>query len=177
MGISYKNVAEISNLSSQKGAHLTYKDLKTECVARGMPFDEVIGATFPYLTNWLLDNVLRPTDDKLVEDFDLHVEKILKARGSDYLVHNSLRLSYLKERDEDGVIIKKEPKAPREKKAPRERTETGLFKGTKKAYVQELYMKGKTLEQTMVKVCRKFPDAKEKSVKIWFNKFKKADKK
>jgi len=177
MGVVYKTIPEISNLGSAGGAHLTYKDLKKECVARGMPFIEVTGASFPTLTNWLLTYVLRPKDDNLIVQYDNYIENILRERGAHELIHKSLRLSYLgDDLDEKGEIIKKEPKVPREKKAPREKTESGLFQGTKKAYTEKLFNMGKTLEQTVTKVCRKFPEAKEKSIKIWYNKFKKAKK-
>jgi len=178
MSINYKSTTDIVNLGSDKGGNLTYKELKRECVARGMPFDDVIGGDFPNLSHWLLNNMLKPKDDQNIIDFDNYTDKILISRGKGDLVHRSLRLSYLgPELDNEGEIIEKKPKVIKEKKAPRERTETGLFKGTKKAYVQELQSKGKTIEQVIIKVTRKFPDAKEKSIKIWFNKFKKANKK
>lgn len=177
MSISYKSVTEITNLGSEKGGNLTYKDLKRECVARGMPFTEVTGATFPHLTNWLLTNILRKKDDNLLIEYDNYIEDILREKGQNDLIHKSLRLTYLGEDlDEKGETIKRQPKPPKEKKAPKERTQSGLFKGTKKAYTEQLFERGKTLEQTIIKVCRKFPDAKEKSIKIWYNKFKKAKK-
>ena len=64
-------------------------------------------------------------------------------------------------------------KVVKEKKEPRKKDANGLFQGTKKSYTYELQKKGKTLDQVITKVTRKFPDAQTKSIRIWFNKSKK----
>lgn len=165
------SVADIANLTLAK-SNLTYKDLKKECIMRGMPFLDVLQGDFPRLTHWLLQNSYKPIDEALLDTFDDYQDKILEANGKQELIHHSLRLGYLGERDDSEPVIKKE-KVTKEKRAPREKTEGGLFKGTKKAYTYELQAKGKTIEETLIKVKRKFPDAVDKSIKIWFNKSKK----
>ena len=167
----FATIADIANLPLLK-SNLTYKDLKKECVARGMPFLEVISGDFPRLTQWLLNNSFKPVEPNRLDEFDNWQEEILRKEGKEYLIHNSLRLGYLGEKD-DSEPTEKKVKEVKDKKPPREKMENGLFKGTKKSYTYELQAKGKSLEEVIVKVTRKFPGAIEKSIKIWYNKAKK----
>jgi hypothetical protein len=169
--INRASTADIANLALAK-SNLTYKDLKKECIQRGMPFIDVLSGDFPRLTHWLLNNLHKTFNSDLLDEFDDFQEKILKENGKTELIHNSLRLGYLGERDDAEPVVKKD-KVIKEKKAPREKTEGGLFKGTKKAYTFDLQIKGKKLEEVLIKVKRKFPDAVDKSIKIWFNKSRK----
>lgn len=164
-------MSSIMNLNSEKGSDLTYKDLKIECIIRNMPFEDVLRADFFRLSNYLQSNVLAKKNLDLLEKFDDYLDNELLKRGKPELVHSSLRLGYVK-RDEDDSVIKV-VKEKIEKKAPRQKDTNGLFQGTMKSYTYQLQKKGKTSEQVLVKVLRKFPEAKAKSVKIWFNKSKK----
>lgn len=172
MNIKTASVTSIMNLSSEKGSDLTYRDLKIACIVRGMPFDEVLKADFFRLSNFVQNNVLVSQNMSLLDDYDDYLESVLKERGQTDLIHNSLRLGYVKKEGDDDYVPKP-LKVKTEKKPAREKDSNGLFKGTMKSYTFELQKKGKTLPQTLVKVLRKFPEAKEKSVKIWFNKSKK----
>lgn len=172
MNIKTASVTSIMNLSSEKGSDLTYRDLKIACIVRGMPFDDVLKADFFRLSNFVQNNVLVSQNMSLLDDYDDYLESTLKERGQTDLIHNSLRLGYVKKEGDD-EYIPKPAKVKAEKKPIREKDSNGLFKGTMKSYTYELQKKGKTLPQTLTKVLRKFPDAKEKSVKIWFNKSKK----
>lgn len=169
------SVTQIANIYTEKGSDLTYKDLKVECIVRGMPFGEVISGDFFRLSNWLNSRILVKPNQDLLEEYDNWLDNTLLQMGKPELVHNSLRLGYVKRDDED-EDKPKPVKVIREKKAPREKDEKGLYKGTMKSYTFELQSRGKTLEQVMVKVQRKFPGAKDKSIKIWFNKSKKLNK-
>lgn len=177
MSIKTASVTSIMNLGSEKGSDLTYRDLKIACIIRGMPPEEVLKADFFKLSNFAQTNVLVKENHDLLEKFDDYVEAILRERGQTDLIHNSLRLSYVRKDNDDEYtpsnartrLIKEKP----EKKAPREKDSNGLFKGTMKSYTFELQKKGKTLDQVMIKVRRKFPESKEKSIKIWYNKSKK----
>lgn len=164
-------ISSIANLSSQKGSDLTYKGLKIECIIRGMPPEEVLRADFFRLANFVQNNVLVRKDLSLLDEFDDYLDNELKVRNKPELIHNSLRLGYVK-RDEEDIPVKVIKLKP-EKKEPRQKDSNGLFKGTMKSYTYELQKKGKTVEQVLTKVIRKYPDAKAKSVKIWFNKSKK----
>jgi hypothetical protein len=163
------SITQIANLYSEKGSDLTYKDLKIECIIRGMNFNEVVKSDFFYLANWLSQNISRGKNQNLLDQFDDWVESQIRDKD---LIHPSLRLGYI-QRDEDDLPKPKKEKIVKEKKPPREKDSRGLFKGTMKSYTYLLQEKGKTLEQVTLKVTRKFPNAKPKSIKIWFNKAKK----
>lgn len=165
-------IASIMNLKSEKGSDLTYKGIQKECIIRGMDFIDIITLDFWGLSNWLVENAMRKTDESLLDKYDDWMEAKLRKRGATDFIHPTLRMGYVK-RDEEGEIKPKKEKVIKEKKAPREKDSNGLFKGTKKSYTYELQKRGKTLEQTMIKVKRKFPDAQDKSIRIWFNKSKK----
>ena len=166
-------IASIMNMKSIMGGNLTFKDIKVECIIRGIDFIDVITYDFWGLSNWLVENALRPKDESLLDKYDDWLDaKLAKRPKGEELIHPTLRLGYVK-RDEGGEVKVKKEKEVKEKKAPREKDGNGLFKGTKKSYTFELQKRGKTLDQTMVKVKRKFPDAVDKSIRIWFNKSKK----
>lgn len=156
---------------------MNYKDLKRNCVVRGMPFEEVINGSFPRLQIWLHHNLGNEIVTDLLDQFDDHIEAELRARGKDDLIHPQLRLGYIGERDEEGNTIKtKRIKGIKKKRVKREKTKDGIFKGTKKAYTYECQQKDYTLKKTIRKVKAKFPDASEKSIKIWYKKSERTQK-
>lgn len=152
---------------------LTIRDLRKECIARGAKFEDIINHDIYFLNSYIEDNMFKQPDYSLVDDFDVWMENELRLHGNDDLIHPKLRLGYIGGNDDDDEKKPPKEKIIKEKKPPREKTSNGLFKGTKKAYVYELQARGKTIEQTIVKVKRKFPDAIDKSIKIWYNKAKK----
>jgi len=164
------NILKLRSLDSD----LTYKELKKECIIRGKPFPEIVRGDFPNLSNWLLIYHANPIDETLLEKYDNWVEDELNKLGSEYLIHPSLRLSYVGARSDDDTADKLvKSKTVKIAKVAKEKDSSGLYKGTKKSYTFELQQKGKTIQQTIIKVLRKFPDAKEKSIKIWFNRARK----
>jgi len=172
--IKTASVTSIMNLSSEKGSDLTYKDLKIACIVRGMPFDDVLKADFFRLSNFVQQNVLIKQNHDLLEEYDDYIDGVLELRDKQELIHSSLRLGYVKkEGDDEYTPGKTKVKEKVEKKPPRQKDSNGLYQGTMKSYTYELQKKGKTVEQTLTKVTRKFPQALPKSVKIWFNKSKK----
>lgn len=149
--------------------NMNYKDLKRNVVVRGMDFEAVVNGDFPTLQNWLHFNRGNEIDTSLLDKFDDWMEKQLRARGSDYLIHPSLRLGYIGEKSEDGeTVTRKRVKGIKKKKVKRERTKYGIYKGTKKALVYEYQGLGYSINKTIRKTKRRFPDASEKSIKIWF---------
>jgi len=167
-----------SNLAPGMGEvqNMTFKDLRRTCVVRGMPFENVLNGTFPELNKWFLYNYHKPIDNTLLDKYDDYVDKLINAKpteDNDYLTHPSLRLGYVGEKDEEGNIVKTKrikgmPK--RKKKVKREKTSQGIFKGTKKALTFDLALRGISKEKTLKEVLKAFPDAKEKSIGIWYNK-------
>lgn len=164
--------------------NLKYKDLKRECVLRGMEFDRVINGGIPQLTNWLRNNFRVVPIYELLDAFDDYQENLIreavesKGENPDDIIHPALRLGYIAERDEDGNVTRRKRVRTivKKKKKRRERTNDGIFKGTKKALTFELQQKGLSKEEVIKEVMKEFPDASEKSIGIWFNKSRKTHK-
>ena len=157
---------------------MTYKDMKRSVVARGMPFEEVITGDFYKLNSWLHKNYNNDIDLDLLDEYDNWLESELIAFGSGDMVHPGLRLGYIGEKDtEENVIKLKKIKPERKTKEKREKTENGLFKGTKKALTFQCANEGLSLEDTINKVIENFEDASDKSIKIWYKKAKRDAKK
>lgn len=160
---------------------LKYRDLKRECVIRGMEFDNVISGDIPKLTNWLRNHFKDTAQHELLDSFDDYQDKLVKdsveSKGQDpsILLHPSLRLGYIAERDEEGNVIKKKRVRTlmKKKRRKRERTNDGIFKGTKKAMTFALQQEGKTKAEVISIIKEEYPDASEKSIGIWFNKSRK----
>ena len=137
---------------------LKYKDLKRECVIRGMEFDKIIAGDIIKLTNWLRNHFIDTQHHELLDIFDDYQDKLVrksvedKGQNPDVLLHPSLRLGYIAERDENGNVTKKKRVRTlmKKKKKKRERTEDGIFKGTKKAMTFELQQQGKTKIEVIV---------------------------
>jgi len=164
--------------------NLRYKDMKKECVIRGMEFDILLGASIPFLSNWLMANFRNTPHFELLNVFDDYQENLIrealikKGENPENYIHPSLRLGYIAERDEEGNVTKRKRVTTifKKKKTRRERTDDGIFKGTKKAYTFELQQQGKTKAEVINEVMKLFPDASEKSIGIWFNKSRKSHK-
>lgn len=150
----------------------TYKDLKREAVIRGMPFPDVVEADV-YKLIVFNDRSNNKPDISLVDKYDEWIDKQLEQAGygpGEAIRSSRLRLGFIGEEKEDGTITTKRIKGiPKPKKKKRERDDSGLYKGTKKSYTYELASKGFSLERVQKRVLKKFPDAKIKSIKIWFS--------
>lgn len=147
---------------------LTYKDLKKLCISKGMPFEEVVSGDVPTLHNWLHHNINKEEDQSLINDYDDWIEAELINMGSEYLIAPSLRLGYVGDKSDNNIVKKPKEKKPKTPKVPKEKTAEGVVKGTKKAYTFELAIKGRTLDYITKRVLKRYPDASEKSIKIWF---------
>ena len=137
---------------------------------RGMPFPDIISGDFYRLVSFLESNDVNKKPDKgLIEKFDNWMEKQLRDSGAENLIKPSLRLGYISKEDNED-IVKKPKKEPKEKKPKAEKDENGFRKGTKKSYTVELAKKKYSLERVIKKVMKKFEDASEKSITIWYRK-------
>lgn len=168
-----KNKIKISGIVKEEKAltQMTYKDLKKAAVEKGMPFEEVVSADFFKLNSFIHANAHVKSDKKLVEEFDDWMEQILLNRGQEQLVHPSLRLAYIGNTGEEDTKKREvKPKVISKPKAKRVKNEDGIYGGTKKALTYMLAKKGRSIERTIAKVKRKFPDAADKSIKIWYKK-------
>jgi hypothetical protein len=167
MSTAFENIVNLSNGKSD----FTYKDIKKQCIIRGIDFEEVINGDVLRLSNWLIKNQTNTIDESLVLNFDNWLDKKLLADNLNYLIHPGLRLSHINK--DDGAITIKANKKIKTLKPKREKDKSGLYKGTKKQYTFDLQRKGKSIDQVITKVSRKFPEAKVKSIKIWFNRSRK----
>ena len=92
------------------------------------------------------------------------------------MIHPSLRLSYVGDKSEDFKALEVIPKKdrPKKEKVVKEKTEQGIYSGTKKALTYQCQKEGKTVEETITIVKETFEDASDKSIKIWYRKAGKA---
>lgn len=175
-----------SNTRSTAG---TYKDLKRQAIALGMPFPEATACSIfdfiGYIEKSSLDKV---PNVSLIDQYDDWVDAQLAASGlpeDDPLRSSKLRLGFLgdpetKEDPENGEVKRKTRRLKglkKTKKAPREKDEHGHVKGTKKAFTWYCVEKGLSLERTIRRVTKKFPEAKLVSIRLWYKKATKELKK
>lgn len=159
-------------LLGQSGKYGTFKDVQRRAVVLGMPFIDVVNSDWGRLESFILKTTNNP-DPSLLDKYDDWMDEHLANLGydeKDLMRSNKLRLGYLGEDPETGEKRRKRVRGipkPREKKAPRERDEHNLIKGTKKSYTFELTSKGYDIERIKRRVLKKFPDANEKSIKLW----------
>lgn len=164
---------EKSNFLGAAGRNQTYRDLKRKAVILGMPFPDACSASVFQLINWINTSEEKP-NKHLINEYDDWMDRQLETAGlakDDPLRSSKLRLGFLGEEGEDGKRKTRRVsgiKKPREKKPPRERDEFNLIKGTKKAYVWELTSKGYELERIIRRMKKKFPEANEKSINLWY---------
>jgi len=100
--------SKVSRLASifKSSPNMTYKDIKRNCVARGLSFQEVVDGTVPRLSNWLHHHNNDEVKPELLDQFDDWVEDILRSRGAFDLIHPQLRLGFIGEKDKEGIIRK-----------------------------------------------------------------------
>jgi len=160
---------------------MKYKDLKRECVMRGMPFQELIEGGIHQLSGYFREHFYDNVQHNLLDEFDdwqeeqIKLAMVDKEGDADDIIHPALRLGFIAERDDEGNVTKRKRvrSIVKKKKKRRERTAQGVFAGTKKALTFQLQKTGLDKQQVIVQVLEQFPDASEKSISIWFNKSKK----
>lgn len=161
-----------AKLLGRMGSAHTFKDAQRMAVVLGMPFVDVVNSDWRRL-QFYINRANQAPDPTLLDKYDDWMDEHLASLGyseKDPLRSNRLRLGYLGEDPETGEPRRKRVRGipkPRIKKAPRERDEHNLIKGTKKSYVFELTSKGYDIERIKRRVLKKFPDANEKSIKLW----------
>lgn len=151
----------------------TYKDLKRQAIVLGMPFPEASGAGVFDLIAYINKHSLDITPDtSLIDKYDEWISNHFDEIGipQDDAIRNSrLRLGFLGEENEDGERKpKRVPGIKKQKRVPKEKDAHGHVKGTKKSYTWECAEKGFDLERTKRRVLKKFPDANEKSIQLWY---------
>ena len=153
---------------------LTFPNLKRECILRGLEFELVGNMSVLKLQSWFLHHWGNPIQKDALNKYDEWVTNELRSRNADPLLYSdAFKLGTIISKDAEGGTHKRRGHNRltklREKKA---RTEDNLYVGTKKAYTFELQKAGVAKSEVIQKVMEKFPEAKEKSIGIWFNKAK-----
>jgi hypothetical protein len=165
-------------------ANFRRKDLVRACIIRGMPFDLAFTTSDFSMAAWHYHNYFNAVKPELLDEYDQYVDNRIKAEVSDwekkdYLFDKTLKLGYTpeEETDEEGNtrVVKKRLTKIKIVKKKRERTLAlgNIFQGTKKELTFRCAARGKTVEEAKEIVKKQFPDANEKSVKIWFKKAEK----
>lgn len=156
------------------GKNQTYKDLKRKAIALGMPFPDATGCGIFDLIRYINNSENTP-DKSLIDAYDEWIDKSFEEKGyakDDPIRNSRLRLGFLGDQDEETGKrkTKRVPgmSKPKEKKAPREKDEFGLLQGTKKSYVFGLVKKGYSMDRVNRRTKKKFPDANDKSIQLWF---------
>lgn len=164
--------------------HLKHRDLQRACVGRGMPFEDVVNSDIPSLQGWFCKHYDNSQNLMFLDEFDDWMVEQLKSRGydkGDPMLHSDLRLGFIGQAETDGEGNKvKKPRLKsldKKEKPKRERVEgTKVLTGTKKAMTYQLAASGIKLAQVIIDVTEAFPDAKEKSIAIWFKRAINGDK-
>lgn len=172
-----------------------FLDLQAACISRGMLFEEVVDSDRLRLESWFCKHFKVKQNKGLLEDFDVWVQKTLMKTGKFQKDDPFIQYKRFSALNENGEVkatnsIMRKAKIKKEAKPKRERdTKFKIFSGTKKAYTyhlaQDLYDKlihkydikqlFKNFSTKLVeKVKAKYPEAQEKSVKIWMTRALKA---
>lgn len=175
--ISKPRIAQVYAQNERALRELTtmkHRDLQRACIVRGIEFQDVVGLSHPNLVSWFIKNFENSQDDNLLIGYDAWTEEQLLKRGykvGSLLLAPSLKFSYVGdiEQMDKPKLIKSSSNAPVViKKEKSTITEAGVRSGTKKALTYEFALKGITIGETVKQVIMVFPDAQEKSIKIWY---------
>ena len=150
--------------------NMTFKDMKRRAVSLGMPFPDACSADYNDLISWIHKSQNTP-DNTLIDQYDVWMDKQLELAGyakDDPMRNYQLNLGFI---SEDAITKQKKTKRikglEKPKKPKRAKDDQGLWAGTKKSYTYELTLKGLDIERIIRRVIKKFPDAKEKSIRQW----------
>lgn len=152
---------------------MKHKDLVIACISRGLEPEKAVTYDHHDFANFFWHNFENAEDPKLLIIYDAFVETQLQQRGhkkGEAIMSPSLRLSFTPEMTDVKNLDKPVIKRPvLEDKPKREKDEThGILKGTKKSLTYDLTLSGKSLSDVVDAVMKAFPDAQDKSIKIWY---------
>lgn len=148
--------------------NMRFIDLQRSCIVRGMDFNMVVSKSVGILQSWLIRNWHNKVNQSLLDAFDKQRENSMKKLGKGD--EPFIRLGFIATQNEEGKVVPMPKSKPAKKvKVKRERDEKlGIFRGTKKSMVYDLAAKGKSVAKIIPLVIAKYPDAKPKSIKIWY---------
>jgi hypothetical protein len=157
-------------------ASLRYTDLKIACIEMGMSFQAVISGDHSTLSSFYKQNHGTRRDTNRLIKFEAWLAEKLIKRGYDpkdplvvFKLSSAIEIPADASDDEAPKTVKKikaKVQVPKKKREVRD----GVVKGTKKDLTFQLTKKGLPVGKVIEKVLSKFPDAQEKSIKIWYRK-------
>jgi hypothetical protein len=160
---------------------MKHKDLIRACVSRGLDFQNVVDWDHNKLGSFFLENFDTTEDPNLLDAYDRWIQVELEKRGyvqGDAILSPFLRIGFVGKGDleelptkivDPTVKMKKVQESVRVEKPKREKDEvTGVVAGTKKNMTYTLAKQGKDLPKVIELVKKQFPEAEEKSIKIWY---------
>jgi hypothetical protein len=161
-------------------ARFKHKDLQRECILRGLEFKLIVEFDHHQLASWFRQNFENSQSLERLTLYDVWVENQLVERGykkGDAILAPSLRFAFIPDMEKIGKIqtpgVQKgispaSDQVVKENKPKRiVDTSTGVYTGTKKNLTYQLTDEGKKLDDIIKTVMEKFPEAQEKSIKIW----------
>lgn len=158
-------------------SRMRHKELQQACIMRGIEFEEVVEFDHHDLANWFFHHFDNAEELAKLDEYDIWLEQKLQERGhkkGDAILSPSLRfgitpdMTKIKPSIAAGKIQTSEPNISTEPKIKREADpSTGVITGTKKNMTYQLTDLGIPLSEIIEKVKDSFPDAQEKSIKIW----------
>lgn len=162
---------------------MKHKDLQKACVEKGLEFQLVIEYDHHKLANWFYKHFDDPGDANKIIEYDVFIESQLTALGykkGDPMLAPCFRLGYVPPEFADQNEKLKPKKIQRENTESKPKRQidesTGIVAGTKKSLTYALTLTGMDIKQIVEKVLEKFPDAQEKSIKIWSKRCRDAQK-
>ena len=160
---------------------LKLRDLKRQCIIRGMPFEEAAPGYVPQLQGWFIKNFHVEGRKELLSEYDEWAETRFAKLNLSLFGHEEtpaeLRMGTFNELNEEtGKKKEKKIKGIVKEKKVAEKNGFGVRVGTAKAYVSYLVDKGKSLETIKERLPIRFPGKSEKSIDIWYKKFVKMKK-
>lgn len=165
---------------------MNHKNLVREVVARGMPFRDVLESSDLTKGNWFLTNYYTTKRDlTIIDQYDvfLRKEKLLTGKTpkeEPWLFDYRLNYGYVEGHDENTGEVKEKRIKGFSKKLVLKKKEKdkafNIFKGTKKSLTYDCAARGIDIKETIKMVMEHFPEALDKSIKIWYSKASKETK-
>lgn len=167
---------------------MKHSDLQKACILRGLEFTKIVDWDHHKLSNWFYHNFELGENPLLLNEYDGWIEKELEKAGykkGDAVFAPCFRFGFsppineIEDIKTPGVVVRMHvpvvEKEQGEKTAKRTVDEsTGIVSGTKKNLTYQLSAQGLPLVDIVKKVMEQFPEAQEKSIKIWVKREQKA---
>ena len=159
-------------------SQMKHKDLQRACILKGLEPKYIVEWDHHKLAGWFYANFDNGENLLLLQEYDSWLEGQLQSRGykkGDAILAPALRFGFTPDMDEIKGLQTPGAAAPLPKLEVVEKPKTkrlvdevtGVYSGTKKNLTYTLTDEGVAIDEIIKKVLEKFPDAQDKSIKIW----------